>query len=84
MRIVINLKFKTLYYDFSHLHFEFPANNNGPMKSVKIKTRKQKKVVVLLSPNQDGNNLSEFIMNLSESVTVKITHFKGLSGEFLV
>ena len=57
MRKVINLKFKKLYYDFSHLHFEFPANNNGPMKSVKIKTRKQKKSCgAALSPIKMATN----------------------------
>ena len=51
------LKFKKLYYDFSHLHFEFPANNNGPMKSVKIKTRKQKKSCgAALSPIKMATN----------------------------
>ena len=67
------LKFKKLYYDFSHLHFEFPANNIGPMKSVKNKNTKTKKKLWSCSLSyQDGNKFSELIMNLSASITQKI------------
>ena len=51
------LKFKKLYYDFSHLHFEFPANNIGPMKSVKNKNTKTKKSCgAALSPIKMATN----------------------------